>query len=50
MRQDVALAATGYNARSDRIIPIRLLGKSINITILQVCTPTTAAEEVKLKA
>lgn len=38
--------ATGYNARSDRIISIRLLeGKPINITTMQVCAPTMVAKE-----
>lgn len=45
LKQDVADAVRGSAARSDWIITIRLLGKSTNITIIQVYAPTTDAEE-----
>lgn len=34
-----------YDARTDRIILIRLLGKPMNITVIQVYAPRTEPEE-----
>lgn len=45
LRQNVAQAVRSYDARTDRIILIRLLGKPMNITIIQAYAPTTEAEE-----
>ena len=45
LRQEVAEAVRGYDARSDQTISIRLLGKPININTIQVCPPATEAEE-----
>lgn len=45
LKQDVAQAVRGYNASSDQITSIRLQGKSINITVSQVYTPTAEAED-----
>lgn len=42
-KQDDAQIVMGYNARSDQMISIRLLGKPVNITIVQ--TQITDAEE-----
>lgn len=44
LRQDVAQAVRGYNAgdaRDTQITSVRLLGKPINITVIQVYAPTT---------
>ncbi|KAA3669964.1 uncharacterized protein DEA37_0012425 [Paragonimus westermani] len=38
----------GYNPKSDRMISIRLLGKPINITVIQVYAPTTDAEDSEI--
>lgn len=45
MRQDVEQAVRGYNVRSNWSILIRLCGKPSNVTIVQVCAPTTDAEK-----
>ena len=50
LRQDVAQAVRGSNARSDQIISIRLLEKPINISIIQVYAPTTVAEEEEIES
>lgn len=41
LRQDVVQAIRGYNVISDRFISVILLGKPINITIIQVYVPNT---------
>lgn len=50
LRQDVAQAIRSCNISSKREIPIRLLGKPTNITIIQVCAPTIHAEEDKIES
>ena len=40
----------GYNPVSDRIILIRIQGKPMNITVVQVYAPTTAADEEEKEA
>ena len=49
-RQDVAQAVRGSNARSDQVRSIRLLGKLINVTIIQVYAPATDAEEYEIES
>lgn len=39
----------GYNPVNDRIITIRLAGKNVNKTIIQVYAPTTAAKEEEIE-
>lgn len=49
VRQDIAQAIRRYNPKSDRVISVRLQGKPINITIIQVLAPglSAAAEEME---
>ena len=37
----------GAITKNDKIISVRLQGKSFNITVIQVCTPTTNAKEAE---
>jgi len=39
----------GYNPVNDRIITIRLAGKNVNKTIIQVYAPTTTAKEEEIE-
>ena len=39
----------GYNLKKDRIISVCFQGKPLNITVIQVCTPTTNAEEAEVE-
>ncbi|CAM4881326.1 unnamed protein product [Rotaria socialis] len=39
----------GYNPKNDRIISIRLLGKPINVTVIQVYAPTTVADDEEIE-
>ncbi|CAM4849234.1 unnamed protein product [Rotaria magnacalcarata] len=39
----------GYNPKNDRIISIRLLGKPINVTVIQVYAPTTGADDEEIE-
>ena len=41
-------AVLGCNLKNDRIISVRLQGKPFNIMVIQVYTPTSNAEELKL--
>ena len=41
-------AVFGYNLKNDRMILIRFQGKPFNITVIQVCTPTTGAKEAEV--
>src|SRR5215467_2817125 len=41
----LAKSVMKYHIVSDRIISIRLLGKPVNITVIQIYAPTTDAEE-----
>ncbi|CAF0977788.1 unnamed protein product [Rotaria magnacalcarata] len=45
----VADSVLGYNPKNDRIISIRLLGKSINVTVIQVYAPTTGADDEEIE-
>ena len=41
-------AVLGCNLKNDRIISVHLQGKPFNITVIQIYTQTTGAEEVKI--
>ena len=38
-------AVLGCNLKNDRIISVRFQGKPFNITVIQLCAPTSNAEE-----
>ena len=40
-------AVLGCNLKNDRMIPVHLQGKPLNITVIQVYAPTTNAEEAE---
>ena len=42
-------AVLGCNLKNDRMISVRLQGKSFNITVIQVYAPTSNAEEVEVE-
>ena len=42
-------AVFGYNLKKDRIISVCFQGKPLNITVIQVYTPTTNAEEAEVE-
>ena len=41
-------AVLGYNLRNNRMISIRFQGKPLNITVIQICAPTTDAKEAEV--
>ena len=41
-------AVLGCNLKNDRLISVHFQGKPFNITAIQVCTPTTDAEEAEV--
>ena len=41
-------AVLGCNLKNDRVISVHFQGKPFNITAIQVCTPTTDAEEAEV--
>ena len=41
-------AVLGCNLKTDRMISVRFQGKPFNITVIQLYTPTSNAEELKL--
>jgi len=43
--REIASAVMEYNPVNDRIMTIRLQGKTVNMTIIQPYAPTTAADE-----
>ena len=45
MNRSVAMSVLGYETVNDRIITIRIQGRALNITIIQVYAPTTEATE-----
>ncbi|XP_042856752.1 craniofacial development protein 2-like [Penaeus japonicus] len=45
----VANAVLGFNPLNDRIMTLRIQCKPINVTIVQVYAPTTAAEETEIE-
>ncbi|KAF7240254.1 Craniofacial development protein 2 [Varanus komodoensis] len=44
----VGKAVLGYNLQNDRMISVRIQGKPMNITVVQVYAPTTGAEEAEV--
>ena len=42
-------AVLGCNLKNDRMIPVCLQGKPFNITVFQVCAPTSNAEETEVE-
>ena len=40
-------AELGYNLKIDRMISVHFQGKPLNITVIQVCAPTTDAKEAE---
>ena len=42
-------AVLGCNLKNDRMISVRLQGKPFNITVIQVYTPTSNAEEAEVE-
>ena len=39
----------GYNLKNDRMISVHFQGKPFNITVIQVYTPTSNAEEAEIE-
>ena len=39
----------GCNLKNDRIISVHFQGKPFNITVIQVCAPTSNAEEAEVE-
>ena len=48
VNKKVQNAVLGCNLKNDRMISVRFQGKPFNITVIQVCAPTSNAEELKL--
>ena len=42
-------AVLGCNFKNDRMISVRFQGKPFNITVIQVCAPTSNAEEAEVE-
>ena len=42
-------AVFGYNLKNDRMISVRFQGKPFDTTVIQVCAPTTNAEEAEVE-
>ena len=42
-------AVLGYSLKNDRMISVRLQGKPVNITVIQVYAPTTNAEKAEVE-
>ena len=45
----VRSAVLGCNVKNDRMISVRLQGKPFNSTVIQVCAPTSNAEEAEVE-
>ena len=45
----VQYAVLGCNLKNDRMISVRFQGKPFNITVIQVCAPTSNAEEAEVE-
>ena len=42
-------AVLGRNLKNDRMISVRFQGKSLNVTVIQVYTPTSNTEEAEVE-
>ena len=42
-------AVVGFNLKNDRMISVHFQGKILNITVIQVCAPTSNAEEAEVE-
>ena len=42
-------AVLGSNLKNNRMISVRLQGKPFNITVIQVCSPISKAEEAEVE-
>ena len=42
-------AILGYNLKNDRMISVHFQGKPFNTTVIQVCAPTSNAEEAEVE-
>ena len=42
-------AVLGCNLKNDRMISVHFQGKPFNITVIQVCAPTSNAEEAEVE-
>ena len=42
-------AVLGFNLKNDRMISVHFQGKPFNITVIQVCAPTSNAEEAEVE-
>ena len=49
VNQRVRNAVLGCNLKNDRMISVRFQGKPFNITVIQVCAPTSNAEEAEVE-
>ena len=49
VNRGVQNAVLGCNLKNNRIISIHFLGKLFNITVIQICAPTTNAEEAEVE-
>ena len=49
VNKTVLNAVLGCNLKNDRMISVCFLGKPFNITVIQVYTPTSSAEEAKVE-
>ena len=48
INQRVQNTVLGCNLKNDRMISLHFQGKPFNITVIQVCAPTTNAEEAEV--
>ena len=49
VNRGVQNAVLGCNLKNNRIISIHFLGKLFNITVIQICAPTSNAEEAEVE-
>ena len=49
LNKRVRNAVLGCNLKNDRMISVRFQGKPFNITVIQVCAPTSNAEEAEVE-
>ena len=42
-------AVLGYNLKNNRMISVRFQGKPFNITVIQICAPTSNVEEAEVE-